>query len=102
MRPGPIKRARRAKPDLDAGYLVLVATFPCRWCDGLPTVPHHVTFGRGFSKKACDTDTIPLCEVHHRALHDGTSPFKGWSKDQRRIWQLEELRLFRLDVARKT
>jgi hypothetical protein len=41
--------------------------------------------------KSSDRETMPLCWRHHRAFHDGNGPFDGWSRDDRRIWQMEQV-----------
>lgn len=37
-----------------------------------PTQVHHVIHDRFSTKKACDLETIPLCEGHHQGMFDTT------------------------------
>jgi len=46
---------------------------PCVFC-GMPGVPHHfgmLAQGNGIGTKCDDTYTVPLCNKHHRMLHNG-------------------------------
>lgn len=55
----------------DKKYLKRVASLPCCACQAiglsgrLPTVVAHHKTGAGMGMKACDLDTMPLCEGHH-------------------------------------
>jgi hypothetical protein len=52
-------------------HLIYVASGPCLICEGLPCHAHHLTFAqpRGLSVKVSDEFTVPLCAIHHNALH---------------------------------
>jgi hypothetical protein len=52
-------------------HLIHVASKPCLICEGVPCHAHHITFAqrRGLSLKVSDEFTVPLCAVHHNALH---------------------------------
>lgn len=78
----------------DSAYLAWIRKQPCALhtvrhevvCG--PSHAHHITVGRGLSRKAPDRDTIPLCQRHHRAFHDAAGWFNGWTREERRVWQL--------------
>jgi hypothetical protein len=69
--------------------------YPC----AASVVIHHNTFGqpeqhaksipgkRGKSQRASDDEGMPLCNHHHRQLHDLTGYFGGYDKAQLRAWQ---------------
>jgi hypothetical protein len=95
------RKRRRAKPGDDARYLAFVRKLTCCAPDlpsGWPGSPcagrmhaHHIT-GAGAGMKAGDRDTMPLCARHHFALHEFREEFEGWTREQRRDWQLEQIR----------
>lgn len=71
--PGRMKQGRVK----DGDHLAYVAGFPCCCCGVSPVEVHHLIgqYGpdgpvRGWSLKAGDNFTIPICPAHHRALHD--------------------------------
>jgi hypothetical protein len=33
--------------------------------------------------KSKDREAMPLCWQHHRAFHDGSGPFDGWTQVER-------------------
>lgn len=83
---GPRALARRA--DKDPRHLAKVRRLPCEVCGRPgPNDAHHRT-GGGMGTKMPDTATIPLCSQHHRDFHDLTGPFKGWTKERLREWQI--------------
>ena len=55
----------------DKAHLLYVASKPCLVCEGVPSHAHHITFAqrRGLSLKVSDAFTVPLCVIHHNALH---------------------------------
>jgi hypothetical protein len=58
--------------------------------------PHHIIDGRGAQRKgmgqtARDRDALPLCRAHHNEFHDGNGFCQGWSKEQRRVFQEQEI-----------
>ncbi len=98
----PLKRkARRAKPGDDAARKAFVKRFVCvvggRKCG--PSDPHHEIDGHGENRKgmgqtAPDARTFPLCRKHHEDFHNGRGFCRGWSKQQRRYWQDQEIARF--------
>lgn len=54
-------------------------------CNGQDVCAHHLTFlgGQGKGTKECDSETVPLCHIHHSGLHFvGERKFwKGWGID---------------------
>ena len=99
------RRPRKARPGLDdARYLRFVRALPCcapRRIDGFGwsgcygiVEAHHLT-GAGLSRKANDNETVPLCSKHHKNLHEFTGPFRDMTREQRRDWQLNQIRRVR-------
>lgn len=78
----------------------------CYPCTGAVVI-HHNTFGqteqhaksipgkRGKSQRASDDEGMPLCNRHHRQLHDLSGYFDGWDKRQLREWQDDQVRRLR-------
>jgi hypothetical protein len=71
----PSERRLRSK-----AHLMFVASRPCLVCETLPCHAHHVTFAqpRGLSLKVSDEFTVPLCVVHHNALHAAGNEASWW------------------------
>lgn len=89
------KRSPKRRDVGDQAHLEAVRQLPCcartlTACQGT-IAPHHDTAARGLGQKASDLRTLPLCFGHHRAFHDATGPFRGWTRDQRRTWQQERI-----------
>jgi hypothetical protein len=61
-------------------HLALVASKPCLICEELPCHAHHLTFAqrRGLSQKVSDEFTVPLCALHHNAVHLSGSERAWW------------------------
>jgi hypothetical protein len=94
-------RRRRAKPGDDPAYKAWIKTFPCV-VGGLrceESDPHHIIDGRGAQRKgmgqtAKDRDTFPMCRQHHDEFHDRVGFCKGWTDDERRTFQEQEIERF--------
>src|SRR5262249_26799543 len=58
-----------------------VAKLPCLICGRKPSDPHHLRYSqpRALGRKASDEFAVPLCRVHHRAVHR--------ARDERDWWQ---------------
>ena len=71
----PSERRLRSK-----AHLAFVAGKPCLICEELPCHAHHITFAqaRGMSLKVSDEFTVPLCVVHHNALHASGNEASWW------------------------
>jgi hypothetical protein len=52
-------------------HLRFVASQPCLVCGRTPSDAHHVKFAQpvALGRKVGDDYTVPICRVHHRALH---------------------------------
>jgi hypothetical protein len=50
---------------------------------------------RGKSQRASDYYGLPICHAHHGQLHDLRGFFKGWSGDELRAWQDQQVRYHR-------
>jgi ERF superfamily len=62
-------------------HLRFVAKQPCLICGRTPSDPHHLRYlqPRALGRKASDEFAVPLCRVHHRAVHR--------ARDERAWWQ---------------
>jgi hypothetical protein len=62
-------------------HLRFVAKQPCLICGRRPSDPHHLRYlqPRALGRKASDEFAVPLCRVHHRAVHR--------ARDERAWWQ---------------
>src|SRR5450432_1830966 len=69
----------------DAAHLQFVAELPCLVCERMPNQAHHLLFAqpRAMGRKVSDEWTVPLCLLHHRALHDVGNEALWW--EERRI-----------------
>ena len=79
----------------DASHLQFVASLPCLVCGRLPSQAHHLKFAqpRALASKSSDEWTVPLCLLHHRALHDVGSEETWWEEqgvdakgEAQRLW----------------
>jgi len=72
-------RPRRVR---DKAHLRRVAQQPCLVCGRLPAQAHHLKFlePRGLSLKPSDAFAVPLCRLHHRALHDDGNEAAWWQQ----------------------
>jgi ERF superfamily len=62
-------------------HLRSVAKEPCLICGRKPSDPHHLRYlqPRALGRKPSDEFAVPLCRVHHRAVHR--------ARDERAWWQ---------------
>jgi hypothetical protein len=60
-------------------HLRLVARQSCLICGRKPSDPHHLRYmqPRALGRKASDEFVVPLCRVHHRAVHR-VGDERGW------------------------
>jgi hypothetical protein len=81
----------------DLRHLQFVATRPCLICGRTPSQAHHLKTAqpRALSRKSGDDWTVPLCALHHRALHDDGDETRWWAAqsidpfpEARRLWEL--------------
>jgi len=95
------RKLRRAKLGDDPARKAFVKLFPCvvggKKCP--PCDPHHEIDGHGENRKgmgqtANDARTFPMCRGHHEDFHHGRGFCKGWSKEQRRTFQEQEIERF--------
>ena len=63
-------------------HLLFVASQPCLICESSPCHAHHLTFAqpRGLSIKVSDEFSVPLCALHHNALHADGSEREFWRR----------------------
>jgi len=78
------------------GHLRFVARQPCLICGRKPSDPHHLRYlqPRALGRKASDEFTVPLCRVHHRAVHRAGDERAWWKeagidpiKVARKLWK---------------
>jgi len=74
-------------------HLRFVARQACLVCGRKPSDPHHLRYvqPRALGRKASDEFAVPLCRVHHRAVHR--------AGDERAWWK--QARIDPVNVARK-
>ena len=63
-------------------HLRYVAQRPCLLCARRPSDPHHLRFmqPRALGRKASDEFTVPLCRMHHRAVHSAGDERAWWKQ----------------------
>ena len=68
----------------DRDHLRFVAAQPCLVCRAYPTQAHHIRYAqpKALGKKVGDEWTVPLCHMHHRALHDAGDEPAWWVERQ--------------------
>jgi len=68
----------------DKEHLKRVAELPCLVCSRQPSHAHHLRFAqrRGLSQKVSDEYVVPLCALHHGALHHYSSETEWWAKQK--------------------
>ena len=92
--PTPIDKSELAlavpKRLRDPAHREFVASLPCLVCGRAPSQAHHLRFAqpRAMALKVSDEWTVPLCTIHHRALHHFGAEEKWW--EQQRINPLPE------------
>lgn len=66
----------------DKNHLRFVATQNCLVCGRNPSQAHHILYAqpRAMGRKVGDEWTVPLCVIHHRALHDCGGEQKWWAQ----------------------
>lgn len=79
-------------PVRDPEHLKYIRTLPCcvPGCRRGPIHAHHSGLDKGMGQKPSDSSAAPVCERHHRALHD-----KG------RAWFENYYRLDLVDIANR-
>jgi ERF superfamily len=77
-------------------HLRSVAKQPCLICGRKPSDPHHLRYlqPRALGRKASDEFAVPLCRVHHRAVHRVRDEGAWWQaagidpiKIARKLWK---------------
>lgn len=66
----------------DPAHLKFVGSLPCLVCGRAPSQAHHLRFAqpRALGSKVSDEWTVPLCLLHHRALHDFGAEEEWWQQ----------------------
>jgi ERF superfamily len=77
-------------------HLRSVVKEPCLICGRKPSDPHHLRYlqPRALGRKASDEFAVPLCRVHHRAVHRAREERAWWQaagidpiKVARKLWK---------------
>lgn len=65
-------------------HLAFVREHPCLVCKQSPADAHHLKFAqpRTLSRKVSDEFTVPLCRLHHEALHRYGNEKAWWANVQ--------------------
>jgi hypothetical protein len=68
----------------DSAHLKFVTAQPCMVCGRQPSHAHHLTFtqAHALGRKVSDEFAVPLCNLHHRELHDHGNE-RAWWLDKR-------------------
>jgi len=83
----------------DTEHLQYVATLPCLVCGRAPSQAHHLRFAqpRALGSKVSDEWVVPLCNLHHRALHDCGAEETWWKahnidpiSEAERLWRTRQ------------
>jgi hypothetical protein len=63
-------------------HLRFVAKQSCLVCGRKHSDPHHLRFAqpRALGRKASDEFVVPLCRIHHRAVHRVTDEVEWWKR----------------------
>jgi hypothetical protein len=66
----------------DKEHRRFVARQPCLVCGRAPSDAHHLTFTqpRALGTRVSDEFTVPVCRIHHRALHRHGNEVAWWDK----------------------
>jgi len=92
-------------------HLRFVARQACLVCGRKPSDPHHLRYlqPRALGRKASDEFAVPLCRVHHRAVHRVGDERAWWKqtgidpiKVARKLWKRTRANEGRIEPDRKT
>ena len=77
-------------------HMAFVATQPCLVCGRSPVQVHHLTCApepKARGLKAGDNWTVPVCVMHHNAIHGAGNETRYWSRldiypifEAKRLW----------------
>jgi hypothetical protein len=68
----------------DRDHLKFITLQPCLLCGRRPTDAHHLRFAQSaaLGRRVSDEFTVPLCRLHHRALHRRGDEAAWWAEQQ--------------------
>ncbi len=68
----------------DRDHLKFVASQPCLICERRPSDAHHIRFAQpsALGRRVSDEFAVPLCRVHHRALHWRGNEAEWWKENK--------------------
>jgi hypothetical protein len=82
-------------------HLEFVAWQPCLICERRPSDAHHIRFAQpsALGRRVSDEFTVPLCRLHHRALHRRGDEAEWWNENNidaiviaQKLWMQTRLR----------
>lgn len=73
-------------------HLKWVATLPCLICQRQPSDAHHLkrVQPNAMGRKTGDQWVVPLCRIHHRALHDAGDETSWWEEKNIKATEIAE------------
>ena len=73
-------------------HLKWVATLPCLICQRQPSDAHHLkrVQPNALGRKPGDQWVVPLCRIHHRALHDAGDETRWWEEKNIKATEIAE------------
>jgi hypothetical protein len=68
----------------DRDHLKFVTLQPCLLCGRRPSDAHHLRFAQSaaLGRRVSDEFTVPLCRLHHRALHRRGDEAAWWAEQR--------------------
>jgi hypothetical protein len=68
----------------DRDHLKFVTLQPCLLCGRRPSDAHHLRFAQSaaLGRRVSDEFTVPLCRLHHRALHRRGDEAAWWAEQK--------------------
>jgi hypothetical protein len=73
-------------------HLKWVATLPCLICQRQPSDAHHLkrVQPNAMGRKTGDQWVVPLCRIHHRALHNAGDETRWWEEKNIKATEIAE------------
>ena len=99
-----VKPPRRlSRPGADRAYVAWLHTQECvgegrfkhhicAWTRfNNPIEQSHARDMTGMGRKEPDRNSVPMCQILHRQWEERSLNFRGWTKEQRRVWMAERI-----------
>jgi hypothetical protein len=80
--PAPVSLQKKARRVRDKQHLAFVAQQPCAICDRSPSQAHHLRHAqpRAMGLKVSNEYVVPLCNTHHRSMHEAGDEAHWWAE----------------------